>query len=65
MSGVTAAFIYLKFTNWLVLVMETHCFLLVRKSVSYMKYLDQCFANFVPWKHVYLLLSLRICGPVF
>ena len=63
--GVTAAFSYLKFTNCLVLVMETHCFLLGRKSVSFMEYLDQCFANDVPRKHVYLLSSLRICGLVF
>ena len=57
MIGVTTAFIYLKFTNWFVLVMETHCFLLGRKSGSFMKYLDQCFANVVPRKHVYLLSS--------
>jgi len=30
-----------------------------------MKYLDQCFANDVPRKHVYLLSSLRVCGLVF
>jgi hypothetical protein len=54
--GVTAAFIYPKFANWLVLVMETHCFLLGRKSVSIMKYLYQLILSFHRVSLLHMLL---------